>query len=272
MLPPYIFIDGSYFVFHRFHALKRWWKSAKPEEPLGEPIDNPLFVEKFKKTFVENIENIHKKLGIHKQTKTKPILVVGKDCKRKDIWRNTLYSGYKATRDQDENAQVVPFFRLAYDDHDGLFAKSGVQHIFSHPQLEADDCIAISVKHVLQNNKTSCIYILSGDHDYLQLVCENVNVFNLSYKKQPSLGNAKMDLFCKIVMGDKSDNIPSIFKTCGPKTAIKCFENLEFFKEKMEKENPLSKQQYELNQILIDFEKIPISLQEELYDTYIIKL
>lgn len=271
MMQPYIFIDGSYFVFHRFHALKKWWKSANPDEPLGEPINNPLFVEKFKKTFVENIQNMHKKLGIHKQTKTKPIIIVGKDCKRKDIWRNEHYAEYKATRDQEANAQVVPFFCIAYEEN-GLFAKSGVDHIFEHSQLEADDCIAISVKHVLKNSKTPCVYILSGDHDYLQLACENVYVYNLSYKKTPTIGNAKLDLFCKIVVGDKSDNIPSIFKKCGLKTAIKCFENPEFFKEKMEKDKLLSEKQYELNQLLVDFERIPTTLQQELFETCVVKL
>ena len=35
-------------------------------------------------------------------------------------------------------------------------------------------------------------------------------------------------------MGDKSDNIPSAFPKCGPKTALKCAEDPEFFKKKMD--------------------------------------
>jgi 5'-3' exonuclease len=268
----YIFIDGSYFVFHRFHALKKWWKSAKPDEPLNGqyPSENPLFVEKFKKTFVENIRTIPKKIGLPKNAQ--PIFIVGKDCRQANIWRNALYPEYKSTRNSEMSDPVVPFFRMAYDEDGGLFAKANIQHIFQHPQLEADDCIAIAVKHLLKTTPETQIQIdiFTGDHDYLQLVQENVSVYNLSYKKIPSLGKEK-DLFCKVVKGDPSDNIPSIFKSCGIKTAIKCYEDPEFFKQKLEKDKT-AKYNYERNETLISFEKIPETLQQELYDSYVVKL
>ena len=52
-----------------------------------------------------------------------------------------------------------------------------------------------------------------------------MKIINLQYKdltmSKKWSGNAVLDLFCKIVKGDKSDNIPALFKNCGPKTAIK---------------------------------------------------
>ena len=30
--PTFIFIDGSYFCFYRYHSLLTWWKNAYPEE------------------------------------------------------------------------------------------------------------------------------------------------------------------------------------------------------------------------------------------------
>ena len=30
----YLFIDGSYYCFYRFHALLTWWKNAHRDEPL----------------------------------------------------------------------------------------------------------------------------------------------------------------------------------------------------------------------------------------------
>ena len=65
---PLIFIDGSYFCFYRYFALLTWWKNAFPEDPiLGDPADNPFFVEKFKKMCIQSLENIPKKLGISKK-------------------------------------------------------------------------------------------------------------------------------------------------------------------------------------------------------------
>jgi 5'-3' exonuclease len=67
-------------------------------------------------------------------------------------------------------------------------------------------------------------------------------------------------------MGDTSDNIPSVFPKCGPKTAIKCIEDPEFFQKKMNN-NLDYYNQYELNKKLIDFNNIPQHLVEEFMDT-----
>ena len=53
-------------------------------------------------------------------------------------------------------------------------------------------------------------------------------------------------------MGDNSDNIPSVFPKCGPKTAEKCIGDPEFFKKKMS-DNEEYYKQYELNKLLVDF-------------------
>ena len=47
--PTFIYIDGSYFCFYRYHALLTWWKNAYPEqsEVLLDPYNNEKFVEKF---------------------------------------------------------------------------------------------------------------------------------------------------------------------------------------------------------------------------------
>jgi hypothetical protein len=102
--------------------------------------------------------------------------------------------------------------------------------------------------------------------DYLQLADEKTKLFNLKYKDLTMSKNCfkdkKKDLFCKIVMGDKSDGIHPIFKKCGIKTAAKCYDDPEFFKSKMEKE-PESKEKLEKNTLLIDFRKIPQKLVNE---------
>ena len=52
-----ILIDLSYFIFYRYYALIGWWKLAKPDDDLGNPIENEVFVEKFKKTFIDKIND-----------------------------------------------------------------------------------------------------------------------------------------------------------------------------------------------------------------------
>lgn len=260
----YIFIDGSYFCFYRYYSLINWWKNAYPEEQIGIPILNPIFVDKFKKTFVEHVAQIPRKLGLPTNQKVK--ILVGKDCKREEIWRTQLFPEYKANRPHDDSFLGGPFFKMAYDD--GLFIHGGAHGILYNNHLEADDCIAIMVKHVIPEKQ---IFIITSDKDYLQLSKPNISIYNLAYKKlteqKSSAGNPECDLFCKIVMGDPSDNIKSVLKKCGPKTALKCFENRAYFEERMKTENAYDL--YNLNETLVDFNKIPDELVKEFLQSFI---
>ena len=267
----FIFIDGSYFCFYRYYSLLNWWKNAYPEEPLVDPYLNETFIEKYKKLFIENVQSIPKKLKFDKSVE--PVFIVGKDCKRESIWRNELFPKYKATRDNspDNGFMGGPFFKMAYENQE-LFKQAGVQTILKHPRLEADDCIAISVKYLLNKYPDCNIYIITSDRDYLQLNAHNVQIFNMAFKNiaegKTATGDAQKDLQIKIIMGDTSDNIPSVFPKCGPKTAAKCVEDEEFFKKKMAN-NPDYYKQYELNQKLICFDKIPQELVDEFMTTII---
>lgn len=260
-----IFIDGSYFCFYRYYSLLNWWKNAYPDDPLNDPFLNQIFVDKFKKTFVENLREIPKKLGLFNASSNIKILV-GKDCKRENIWRTKIFPEYKANRALNETFLGGPFFKMAYDDE--LFIQGGAHHILYNNQLEADDCIAIFIKKLLlekNDAEQQEIFIITSDKDYLQLSRPNVQIYNLAFKKlteqKSSTGNPECDLFCKIVMGDPSDNIKSVLKKCGPKTALKCFENRSYFEERMKTENAY--ELYKLNETLVDFNKIPGNLVEE---------
>ena len=268
MNPTFIFVDGSYYNFYRYFALMQWWKNAYPEEPLDDPYQNEKFVEKFKKTHVENLQGLAKKLKIPKTVT--PIIIVGRDCKRENIWRNEIFPQYKANRanGMEDGFMGGPFFKMAYDEQ--LFIKGGAKAILSHPRLEADDCIALSVKHIANRYPQCHIYIITSDRDYLQLNAHNIDLYNLTFKNiaesKSSTGNPEDDLEIKIIMGDTSDNIPSVFPKCGPKTALKCIENPEFFKKKLE-EKPEYMAQYNLNKKLVNFSCIPENLVEEFMST-----
>jgi 5'-3' exonuclease len=259
---PIIFIDGSYYCFYRYHALITWWKFAYPELVLSDPLLNPEFVEKFKKLFVENVSALTKKLGLPKDT----TIIVGRDCKRADIWRHEFAQNYKGTR---PSSNGCPFFNMVYNDN--LFLKGGAKLIMMHSKLEADDVIAISVKRLLAENSARKIIIITSDKDYIQLLqpSGSVSLFNASLK---NIGLAKdgipidgrKELFIKTVMGDKSDNIPSAIAKCGYKTAEKCFYDRTYFENRLSKEN--AHQAYLRNKRLVDFDEIPRNLAEECWN------
>jgi 5'-3' exonuclease len=258
----FIFIDGSYFCFYRYHSLVNWWRNAFPEQldVLQNPYANTIFVDKFKKIFLETLEKLPKNLSLN--LNSKPTIIIGKDCKRNDIWRNVLLPSYKGTRD-NIGFMGGPFFQMVYEEQ--LFVQGGASCVLNYDQLEADDCIAISVKYLLQTYPQCQIYIITSDKDYLQLSEPRVHLYNLAFKnlieQKSSYKNADCDLFCKILTGDPSDNITSVFPKCGPKTALKYYENRELLAKKLQ-ESELYQQKYELNQTLIDFNCIPSSLAD----------
>jgi len=262
--PTFIFVDGSYYNFYRYYALLQWWKISFPEEILDDPYQNANFVNKFKKTHKENLQQIPKKLKLDKSCN--PILVVGKDCKREEIWRMKHFADYKGTRDNGKgDFKGGPFFKMVYEEN--LFLEGGAKAILKHPHLEADDCIALSVKYVLNKYPDCQIYIITSDKDYLQLSSSNVHIYNLTYKNiatsKGTSGNPKTDLQIKIIMGDSSDNIPSVFPKCGPKTAQKYIDDNELFLKKISENPEKYQKQYELNKLLVDFNNIPHELQSE---------
>jgi 5'-3' exonuclease len=251
----YILIDISYFIFYRYYALIGWWKLAKPDDELGNPIDNEEFVEKFKKTFVDKFKEIPKKLKIKNYT-----IIAAKDCPRLKIWRHTLFDKYKVNRVYDDQFLGGPFFKLAFE----ILKELKIQ-VLEHPKMEGDDCIALSVRTLQSNDNPPEIVIIANDMDYLQLAAPNIKLINLKYKlltdSKKWSGDPKKDLFCKIVMGDKSDDIPSVFKKCGPKTALKYYENKTAFEEQLKRENAYER--YEQNKKIIDFNEIPEDLALE---------
>ena len=261
-MTDFLFIDGSYYIFYRFFALVNWWKMAKKDEPLENPSENEEFIEKFKSTFKSKIKELIKKLKLNN-----PVLIVGRDCSRKDIWRMELFPEYKGNREKyDDDTGINPgyFFKLAY--HEKLFEQSNATILF-HEHLEADDCIALTIKHISSHYPNAKSYIIASDQDYFQLLNDNVFLYNLKYKQvnteKNSYDNPKKDLFIKCVTGDTSDNIPGIFTKCGPKTAAKLFDDEKKFIEKCEKEN--AKELFERNKKIIDFNYIPKELSDSFY-------
>ena len=261
----YILIDGSYYCFYRYYAIHAWFKNAHKEVNLDVPYENELFVEKFKKMFINKIKEMPKKLKL-KDCR----VIIGKDCSRRDIWRNKYSGSYKETRVYDETFMGKPFFKMAYDT---LFYEAGISEndILYLNHLEADDCLALLAKHLIKQNAENNVVIITGDMDYLQLAHPRIQLMNLRFKplatSKSSTGDPKKDLFIKIVTGDKSDNISGVFPKCGPKTAIKYYENAELFKKKLDSNEEYVKK-YENNKKIIDFDEIPEDLRMELRAKY----
>lgn len=256
----YILIDGSYFIYFRYHSMCTWWRLARRDTESEVPMENERFRNKFRQTFIETVRSLKDKLAIDGDTKC----LVGKDCKKSEVWRNDLIEDYKGGRKSDPH--VGEAFAMVFEEN--LFTTGGCEQILAAPKLEADDCIALYTQRILASDSNAKVWIVTSDMDYLQLACDRVRLFDMKFKSLTEnakwFGNAEKDLFCKIVAGDKSDNIPSVFPRCGIKSAAKYYENKKLFNAKLEKtEGALER--FERNKKLIDFREIPRTLQEAFF-------
>ena len=233
-------------------------ENCKKDEDLGDPSQNPEFIEKFDKLFTECISTI-KKLKINKEN---VCVIAARDCPRSEIWRNHLFNEYKEHRIQDDSFMGGPFFKKVYNEN--LLEKAGADFIIKYNQLEADDIIALTKKYINFNSPHSKIYIITNDQDYLQLIDETTIIYNLKFKKlddnKKSFKDPKKDLLCKIILGDKSDNIPSVFNKCGIKTVEKYLNDINLLENDLDKFNVRSR--FNFNKKIIDFQEIPEQLQK----------
>jgi DNA polymerase-1 len=115
-----------------------------------------------------------------------------------------------------------------------LIGLLGIKQITSD-ELEGDDAIAVVVKAFRDADRATVI--VSGDHDFLQLVDFRTSLFNpinngskIKYVKLDNFGEAtggltpSQYLEYKALVGDTSDNIPGA-KGVGKKTAMKLLKS-----------------------------------------------
>ncbi|GAA0133541.1 5'-3' exonuclease [Paenibacillus sp. YSY-4.3] len=138
-------------------------------------------------------------------------------------FRTEQFAAYKGNRSEAPD-ELIPQFAVIQEVMDSL----GIPNI-SAPGFEADDCIGTLAARFSQQMD---VYILTGDHDMLQLVNETTSVIimkkghgNYSVYTPQSLMEEKQLTPAQIVdlkglMGDTSDNYPGV-RGIGEKTALK---------------------------------------------------
>ena len=252
--PHFILLDGSYFVFFRYHALRRWWQHARREDEPLQGLDCPRYLRTFNSTFAKRLASLPKMVG-YKADNGPIIGIVARDCPSEECWRRAILPGYKGTREADPVAGS--HFEIVA--RDNMFKSPVIQQELSYPGLEADDCIAITVGEIRRRHPDAMVTIVSSDGDFKQLLGPNVALVDLKGKTHGGPGreiDPERELFCRIVSGDASDNVPGVFARCGRKTAESLYDVPEKMYHRMAS-CPQAGGIYARNRLLIDFRCIP---------------
>lgn len=188
-------------------------------------------------------------------------------CDTGKSWRKKFYDAYKgqrkAQRDKDE-LDYAKFFEMMETLKNEMkeyfpFVVVDINH------LEADDIIGVLMTRNPEIEKV----MVTADADYHQLMrYPNVIMYDPFKSKEIKMTKAEAELALekKILMGDKSDNIPAVRPRTGEKTAIKLIESGEV--DLLLAGDEDFREKYEFNKKLVDLSKTPKQLIERL-DEYL---
>ena len=222
----YILVDVGYLFFYRYHATKLWYKKAHTYTDDLDMVNDDNFCKTYKKKIEACISDIIKK---YKTDWSKVIFC--RDTRQKNIWRNSLYPEYKATRDTSKLTglpKAAALLRTTIFDIVRIYNAKSIGVC----KAEADDIVYGCICVIRKNDKICPIVIVASDHDYYQILSENITLIGLDkrnhmlqstrFTNNLSISEAqRVDLLVKIISGDTSDNIKSIFPRCGKKNRIK---------------------------------------------------
>ena len=279
-----IVVDGSYWLLYCiFGAFSNFLKNSpdgarfsSPEEVDQENLPDVLTSDDFRKELhtyvakrIETVEwvlkqNVQKELDLADKIDVLFVL----DDSVNNSFRKKLYPAYKSQRKLIKRAydvQKVKDYTI-----DVLFKEYKLEEdrnwrIVKVDGAEGDDVIAVAVKRL---EGYAAKVIIASDRDFLQL--DGVRQFDMTGKeilpvvKDTGEEVSRTDyLLHKIIMGDKSDFIPSCFERYGEKKTWKLVKDRELL-SKMLKENQNATKQFILNRQLIDMTKIPDDLADRI--------
>lgn len=283
-----VVIDGSYFMYYvLFGAVNQFYKRHRleydslikpPEETDQSSLPSLLVSDSFKKELknalvkrCEFLDFILKRNFQKEIDETESCtFIFALDDYVKNSFRKDKYPEYKATRKIAKKSYSTSdihnyIVHILFPELD-LLGRFGY-HFLHVDGAEGDDVIACVMKNF--SDKFSMKILFASDHDFCQL--EGIHQFDLRGQEiHPTVklkGNEieiepKTALLMKIIMGDGSDNIPSIGDKIGPVKAYKYACDKELLKKYLV-ENKSAAKKFLMNKEIIDFNQIPKELSEK---------
>jgi len=211
-------------------------------------------------------------------------------CDGRKYWRREVFSYYKAARKKNRDASDLDW-GLIFDTLNDMrmeVAENFPYKVIHVERAEGDDIIATLAKHLQDNElikegiveEPQKILILSSDKDFKQLqIYPNVRQWSPMQKKFLDASHREiMDYKIEhIVKGDAGDGVPNllspddIFTREGerqrPISRKRLTEFLERGKDACRSEE--ERRNWDRNEQLVAFDKIPESVTSEIIDTYL---
>lgn len=238
-----------------------------------------LTIELIRHTVLNSLKSYKRKFG-----KEYGDLILCYDSKR--YWRRSFFEYYKSNRKKDReksghdwNSIFDVLNQVRQEIKENLPYKVVIVE-----GTEADDVIAVLCKEQklintrLQNNMQppNKVLILSGDKDFIQLQKHSfVRQYNPVQKKYVDGVDPKVFILEHVVKGDRSDGIPNIFSQddtfaigMRQKPVPRKLLNILVNSNLSDHLNEQQMKNWERNSTLIDLEKIPANVADDILNEY----
>lgn len=251
---PIMLIDSSYLTFNRFYATIKMY-TAKHNRPIEtSDVETVEFMDMFTKNYFKSLKKMIKRFKI----KFINVYFV-RDCPRKNIWRIREMKTYKKNRGEtikykNKHFNVGKIFKYVYSSILPFIVKNYRVNIIQVKQAEADDIIAVMTSKYSEIDVCNIIYIISEDKDMYQLLkYSKVRIYNMKFKQLGLNIDPQDILMKKILMGDRSDNIPGLLIKDIDIDKIESINDIMTF-------NFMNKHVLTKNRKIIDFDYIPTNI------------
>lgn len=195
-------------------------------------------------------------------------------CDNKVFWRKEVFPYYKANRKKNRDDSALDWNEIFYILNK---VRDEVRDNFPFRVINVEGAEADDVIAVLAKNAKEKVIIISGDKDYTQLQkFDYVVQYDTIRDRYVVTEDPKAFLKEHIMRGDTSDGIPNflspddIFLQEGVRQKSIFDKKLQVWLTQDPKEfcDTLMLRNYNRNEILIDFERIPENIQEKILTEY----
>ena len=202
-------------------------------------------------------------------------------CDGRNYWRRAYFEHYKASRKKNREASDLDW-KMIFDTLGKI--REEIKETFPYKvihldQCEADDIIAVLAKQTQEFGFNEDVMIVSSDKDFKQLhKFKNVKQYSPLLRKMVTAKQSEIhgNMVEHIVKGDSGDGIPNIlskddcFVTGTRQTPVSAKRLTEFMERGVDAcRNDDEKRNWDRNQVLVNFERIPEDIQKTILDNYL---
>jgi hypothetical protein len=228
------------------------------------------YCEEFEEDVIRHIVLNQLRMYSHRFKKDYGEMVI---CCEGRSWRKEYFEYYKAGRAKKREGtgrnwkEAFRILNMILDE----IRENVPYKVLQHERAEADDIIGVIAEYTQQFGRHDDVLILSGDHDFKQLLkYSNVRQFSPMQKKFVECKDPAGYLIEHIIKGDKGDEVPNILSRDDVFVSDErqVVMTAKRFEACLTERTVDQERNYQRNETLVDLSKCPQDIKDDIIDSF----